>query len=197
MIKQGSFPADARLFTAKLSSYRNQDDSSFYTFGFIDEPTVQATGQEITYTPINNILGFWMFSSRSASVNGQTIDRFWNMAIADTGTTLALVGDDTCEAIYSAIPGSMYDSQSQGYIFPADIPVEQLPLVEFAVGDHMFAVHKADLAFAEAKPGFVFGGIQSRGSMGFDILGDTFLKGIYAVSLFLLLEFYKEHGGAY
>lgn len=28
----------------------------------------------------------------------------------------------------------------------------------------------------------VYGGIQSRGSMTFDILGDTFLKSIYAVS---------------
>ena len=26
-----------------------------------------------------------------------------------------------------------------------------------------------------------YGGIQSRGTMTFDILGDTFLKGIYAV----------------
>ena len=26
-----------------------------------------------------------------------------------------------------------------------------------------------------------YGGIQSRGDMTFDILGDTFLKGIYAV----------------
>jgi hypothetical protein len=35
---------------------------------------------------------------------------------------------------------------------------------------------------AEAKQGFVYGGIQSRGSMTFDILGDTMLKSIYAVS---------------
>lgn len=185
MIAQGSIPADAELFTAKLSSYRNQGDSSFYTFGFIDEATVNATGQGIAYAPVNKLMGFWMFKSTTASVNGESIDRFWNMAIADTGTTLALVDDATCQAVYDAIPGAVYDSQSQGYIFPSDTPVEKLPVVEFAVGDNMFAVHKADLAFAEVKPGFVYGGIQSRGSMTFDILGDTFLKGIYAVSSFL------------
>jgi len=34
---------------------------------------------------------------------------------------------------------------------------------------------------AEAKTGFIYGGIQSRGTMTFDILGDTFIKGIYAI----------------
>jgi hypothetical protein len=42
---------------------------------------------------------------------------------------------------------------------------------------------------AEAKEGYVYGGIQSRGTMTFDILGDTFLKGIYAVSTTLCLFF--------
>ena len=40
----------------------------------------------------------------------------------------------------------------------------------------------ADESIAEAKQGFVYGGIQSRGTMTFDILGDTMLKSIYAVS---------------
>jgi hypothetical protein len=40
----------------------------------------------------------------------------------------------------------------------------------------------ANDGIAEAKQGFVYGGIQSRGTMTFDILGDTMLKSIYAVS---------------
>lgn len=195
MISQHLVPTTAELFTVKLTGYRDtttagsattataaaEQAQSFYTFGFIDEPTVKATGQEIQYAPINNMMGLWMFSSSSASVNGETIDRFWNHAIADTGTTLALVDDHTCKKIYDAIPGGKYDSDVQGYVFPDDTPTDKLPVVEFAVGDHMFAVHKEDLKFAEAKPGLVYGGVQSRGSMGFDILGDTFLKGVYAV----------------
>jgi hypothetical protein len=57
--------------------------------------------------------------------------------------------------------------------------------VTFAVGDNQFAVQKEDLGFADAGNGMVYGGIQSRGDMTFDILGDTFLKGIYAVSFSL------------
>jgi hypothetical protein len=118
-------------------------------------------------------------------VNGKTISQTGNTAIADTGTTLALVADATCKAIYDAIPGSTYDSTQQGYLFPSSTTADQLPVVTFAVGSNQFTVQKEDLSFADAGNGMVYGGIQSRGTMTFDILGDTFLKSIYAVSFHL------------
>lgn len=184
MISQEDIPSGAELFTVNLGSWRDAEDpdqgASFYTFGYIDEDLVGS--QEIYYTPVDNSQGFWMFDSPSATVNGNTIAQSGNTAIADTGTTLALVSDDVCEAIYNAIPGSTYDSQQQGYIFPSSTSADALPVVTFAVGGKQFAVQKEDLGFADAGNGMVYGGIQSRGSMTFDILGDTFLKGIYAVS---------------
>lgn len=185
MIAQEDIPKSAELFTAKLGSWKDADEpdkgESFYTFGFIDQDTVTASGEEVYYTPIDNSQGFWLFDSASATVNGKTIARSGNKAIADTGTTLALVDDETCQAIYDAIPGALYDDESQGYIFPSNTTEDKLPVVSFAVGDKQFVVQKEDLGFAEAKSGYVYGGIQSRGSMTMDILGDTFLKGIYAV----------------
>lgn len=193
MIAQEDIPQSAELFTAKLGSWRDKNDAdkgeSFYTFGYIDNNTVKATGQEIYYTPVDNSQGFWQFDSTSATVNGKTINRSGNTAIADTGTTLALVDDDTCKAIYDAIPGASYDSESQGWIYPTNTSVDQLPVVTFAVGDKQFTVQKEDLGFAEAKSGYYYGGIQSRGDMTFDILGDTFLKSIYAVSVIFRSSF--------
>jgi hypothetical protein len=182
LIAQNLIPQNAQLFTAHLGSSKEANDQSWYTFGYIDQPTVSASGQQIQYTPVDNSQGFWQFDSASATVNGQTIDRSGNTAIADTGTTLALVDDQTVQAIYNAIPGSKYDSTQQGYVFPSDTTADQLPTVTFAVGNTQFAVHKDALSFAEAESGYVYGGIQSRGDMTFDILGDTFLKGVYAVS---------------
>jgi len=95
-----------------------------------------------------------------------------------------LVSDATCEAIYNAIPGATYDQAQQGYVFPSNTTADRLPVVSFAVGDTQFEVQKEDLGFADAGNGMVYGGIQSRGTMNFDILGDTFLKGIYAASSF-------------
>ena len=191
MIAQSDIPQTMELFTAKLGSWRDANEpdkgESFYTFGYIDQATVTAAGQDPYYTPVDSSQGFWSFDSQSATVNGTAIDRTGNTAIADTGTTLALVDDATCQAIYDAIPGATYDSASQGFIFPDNTTADQLPVVTFAVGEKQFAVQKEDLGFAVAKPGFVYGGIQSRGNMTFDILGDTFLKGIYAVSSTIII----------
>jgi hypothetical protein len=187
MILQDDIPKTSELFTANLGSWRDANDpdkgESFYTFGYIDQDTVKASGQEINYTPVDNSQGFWQFSSTSATVNGKTIAQDGNTAIADTGTTLALVSDATCEAIYGAIQGAKYDSTQQGWVYPSNTTADALPVVTFAVGDNQFAVQKEDLGFADAGNGMVYGGIQSRGSMTFDILGDTFLKSIYAVSI--------------
>jgi hypothetical protein len=186
MITEQDIPQTSELFTANLGSWRDASDPdkgvSFYTFGYIDQDVVKASGQAIAWAPVDNSQGFWMFSSTSATVNGTTITQSGNTAIADTGTTLALVADDTCKAIYNAIPGATYDSTQQGWVFPSKTTVDQLPVVTFAVGDTQFAVQKEDLGFADAGNGMVYGGIQSRGTMTFDILGDTFLKSIYAVS---------------
>ncbi|KAL8909067.1 MAG: hypothetical protein Q9207_000401 [Kuettlingeria erythrocarpa] len=183
MIKQADIPKTSELFTAYLGSYKDKNDPdhgiSFYTFGYIDE-TARA-GQEIYYAPIDNSKGFWQFKSATASVGDQKITRGGNTAIADTGTTLALVDDGLCQAIYDAIPGAKYDETQQGYLFPSDTPVDNLPIVSFDVGGREFAVQKEDLAFADAGGNMTYGGIQSRGDLPFDILGDTWLKGIYAI----------------
>ncbi|KAH1726347.1 hypothetical protein KXX25_009217 [Aspergillus fumigatus] len=183
MVAQEDIPESAKLFTAKLGCWQgaNEPDEGepFFTFGFIDQDIVTASGEEVYYTPIDNSRGFWLFDSASATVNGKTIARSGNKAIADTGTPLALVDDETCQAIYDAIPGAHYDDESQGYIFPSTTTADKLPVVSLAVGDKQFVVQREDLGFAEAKSGYVYGGIQSRGSMAMDILGSTFLKGIY------------------
>jgi hypothetical protein len=185
MIAQDDIPANMELFTAYLGSWRDAAEpdkgQSFYTFGYIDQDTVAATGQQIAYTPVDNSQGFWMFNSPSYSVNGQSTTQSGNKAIADTGTTLMLCSDTFVEAVYNAIPGATYDSQSQGYIFPASTTADQLPVVTVAVGDNQYTIQKEDLSFADAGNGMVYGGIQSRGTMTFDILGDVFLKAVYAI----------------
>jgi hypothetical protein len=122
-----------------------------------------------------------MFDSASYSINGQDTPQPGNTAIADTGTTLMLCSDAFVDAVYQAIPGAIYDNQNQGFIFPASVTADQLPVVTVAVGGKQYTIQKEDLSFADAGNGMVYGGIQSRGNNAFDILGDTFLKSIYAV----------------
>ena len=192
MIDQRDIPKDMELFTAYLGSWRDVNDTdkgaSFYTFGYLDKGAL--AGQTPYYTPVDNSQGLWQFASTTAMVGDRPIDRTDNTAVADTGSTLALIDDALCDAIYAAIPGGRYAEEIQGYIFPSNTTVDQLPDVSFAVGDQLFAVQKEDLGFADAGLGMTYGGIQSRGSLSFDILGDTWLKGVYAVSDLCFFHFF-------
>ncbi|OAA68696.1 aspartic endopeptidase [Niveomyces insectorum RCEF 264] len=181
LISGGTLPTDAQIFTSAFYSAREASQSSFYTFGYMDEDLVKASGKDIVWTPVDNSQGFWMFPSASTTINGQTISQAGNTAIADTGTTLCLVSDEVCDALYKAIPGAKYDNSQQGYLIPTTTTADQMPTFSVAVGDNEFVVQKEDLVFADAGEGYWYGGVQSRGQNPFDILGDTFLKSIYAV----------------
>ncbi|KAL2023783.1 hypothetical protein VTK56DRAFT_1050 [Thermocarpiscus australiensis] len=181
MISQRDIPTEAELFTCALYSARDQGKESFYTFGWIDQDLVKESGEEISWTNIDSSQGFWMFSSERVTINGEKVTSPGNKAIADTGTTLALLSDDVCDALYKQIKGASYSAKYQGFIIPKSIKLDELPKFSIAVGDKEFVIHKEDLLFAMADSKHWYGGVQSRGENPFDILGGTFLKSIYAI----------------
>lgn len=193
MISQKDIPVGSELFTSAFYSSRDSGDpESFYTFGWIDQDLVKASGKEIACgwqwgpltagTPIDNSKGFWQFPSTTATINGKKTQRKGNTAIADTGTTLALLSDDVVDALYAAIPGAKYSNVQQGYIFPIKSDPAKLPKFSVAVGDTEFVIQPEDFAFTPVDDVSWYGAIQSRGNNKFDILGDAFLKSVYAVS---------------
>lgn len=145
-----------------------------------------AGATEPNYTDVDNSQGFWQIQSTSATINGTTVNRSGNTSIMDTGTTLCLVDDTLVDAVYKAIPGATYDENNQGYVFPSNTSVDQLPDITLAIGDAQVSFQKEDLGFADAGNGMVYGSIQSRGSMDMDIYGDAVLKAMYAVCLSLM-----------
>ncbi|KAF2264942.1 aspartic proteinase precursor [Lojkania enalia] len=185
MITQQDIEKGEELFTCYLGSWRDKDEDdqghSFYTFGYIDENVTKRSGAEPYYVPIDSSKGFWQFQSESATVNAKTIDRPGNTAIADTGTTLALVDDNLCQEIYSQIPGSEYVSSQQAWLIPIGVPPDSLPTITVAVGGRQIEIQKEDYGFAPVSDTMQYGGIQSRGDLGFDILGDVWLKAVYAI----------------
>jgi hypothetical protein len=203
--------AKEQLFTAYLGSWRDTDEAdkgdlteshwpgwsssqSFYTFGFIDQDALKASGASSpNYADVDSSQGFWQIASASATINGQTVTRSNNTSIMDTGTTLCLVDDSLVQAVYKVIPGAKYDQQSQGYIFPSTTSADDLPAVTLAIGDTQVAFQKEDLGFADAGNGMVYGSIQSRGDMDMDIYGDAVLKAMYAVRISLpAMEYWRD-----
>ncbi|KAI9038609.1 aspartic endopeptidase [Aspergillus affinis] len=176
---QDDLASSVKLFTAKFSpSNGSGQEGPFFTFGGIDENV----GEDIIhYAPIDKSHKLWSFESTTAYIAGTVLDRPQNIAIIDTDAALTLLEDRICQAIYDAIPGAFYDGESQGFLFPTNTDQDQLPTIQLDIGGKLFSVPKSSLGFSEAKPGYVYGGVQSRGSIEFDVLGRSFLEGIYAV----------------
>jgi hypothetical protein len=163
---------DHPLFTVKLGRGM---EPGFYSFGYIDP---KVTSDPLTYTQVDHSQGFWQVNSASYSINDKVFEYPGNTCILDTGTTLALVDDDVLSAIYNEVEGAVYDSQQGGWKFPVGATA---PTIAFAIGDKRYTVNPKDFAYCKADTGYLFGGIQSRGNLTFDILGDVFLKSVYVV----------------
>ena len=186
MIKQKDITN--KIWSVYLGSVKDLNDpdqgKSFYTFGSYDKSIVKASGQNIAWTPVDSSTGWWMFPSTSANINGKTLELSSNRAMADTGTTLMLVSDKLCNALYQAIDGAKFDRNYGGWTIPGD-KVDKRPDFKVAVGNAMITIEKEQLGWADLgdSSGMVFGAIQSRGNNDFDIFGDTFLMCCYAVTL--------------
>lgn len=191
IITQKSVPVPQQLFTAFLNSFRDAKQpygKSFYTFGSINKKALG--GQAVHYAPVDNSQGLWQFESSTATINDRALLRVDNTAVADTGSSLALIEDSICDVIYSTIPGAYYDSNVGGYVFPSNTTTDQLPTVKVAVGDQEFSIRKPDIAYADAGGNYTYGGIQSRGDLPYDVFGITCLKAWYAVSDSNVVEFW-------
>ncbi|KZO99775.1 acid protease [Calocera viscosa TUFC12733] len=167
------------IFTVKLDK---EDSKGFYTFGALaSAEAVGASVSDIQYTDVISTNGFWEFLSPSLTIGTTTSKREANnTAIADTGTTLLLLSDTACALIYRSIPGAKMDAQAGGWVLPTN---STPPNLSFGVGNAglEFGIPGEDLKFADAGNGMSFGSVQSRGGNTQDILGDVFLKRVYAV----------------
>lgn len=162
---------DAQLFTATL---KHQQPGS-YDFGYIDDG--KHTGS-IAYAPVNFSRGFWQFDTGSYAVTGGASGTFGS-AIADTGTTLLLADQGSVITDYYAqVSGSQNSNKAGGYIFDCNAT---LPDLVITIAGQDVTVAGSLINFAPNGDGTCFGGLQSAGGLGFSILGDVFLKAIYAV----------------
>ncbi|UNI22947.1 hypothetical protein JDV02_008790 [Purpureocillium takamizusanense] len=155
---------DSPLFVADL----RHDTPGSYIFG-----AVPSAASKVLYAPVDNSEGFWQFSTSSDTGGGQQFS-----AIADTGTTLLLAGDDLVQAYYQNVPGATNDQEEGGYIFDCST---KLPDFTFTVGGGKITVPGALINYAKATGNKCFGGIQSSGGNPFAIFGDIALKAAYVV----------------
>lgn len=170
---------DAPLFTVDLHWHTN----GLYEFGKIDSTK---NTSEILYTPLVNGSKYWEFQFTGYNVGSDLVwlKSHWN-AIVDTGTTLLLLQDDLVDLYYKNATGidAVYNSTVDGYTYPCDSTLPDLH-IGFANGQYVTVPGKylnyTDMAEL-GNPEMCYGGVQAAGPLPFSILGDVFLKAVYAV----------------
>jgi hypothetical protein len=163
---------DAPLFAAYLPFNAN----GAYDFGYTD--ATKYTGS-IVYANVDNSGGFWEFPSTSYKVGSTTKSLSGYTGIADTGTTLILMGDAAVTAYYKQVSGAQYDSNQGGYTFPCKAT---LPTLSIRIGTSQYATIPASLMnFGAAGNGYCFGSLQSVGGGKQNIYGDVFFNAYYGV----------------
>lgn len=146
------------VFTADLKP----GEPGSYDFGQIDSSKYSG---DITYVDVDNSQGFWAFTPDDSDAG-----------IADTGTTLMYLGDDTVSNYYQQVSGAQQD---QGlYVFDCST---ELPDYTVTISGTQFTVPGSNMNMGDDGNGNCLGGIQSDDQIGQAIYGDVFLKSVFAV----------------
>ena len=196
LLAQSDSQCENKVFTAHLGSVRHTGEEagkSFFTFGGFDWNVLNNSGiydiNDISYTKINPSIGAWMFDSNVTLVNEFPIRQAGNQAVADTGSTYTMLSEKVCEYVYNAIPNAKKDPITHLWSYPTS-QTNELPVVKLSVGSQLYEVRKEYFGYEDLSNGYTLGAIQSRLQTAppVDILGDTFLKGVYAVRSTLVLN---------
>jgi hypothetical protein len=165
------------LFTVSLT--RPNEPEGFYTFGYIDDATVG--NKTIQYFDVQpSFGGYWQVSSEYIIINGNRIARPGNKAVADTGTTLILLSDDILPTIYQPV-GGVLDPRTGMYLIPTSTPLSDVPTITLPVGTFEVEISVEDALGPAVNSSWAYGGIQSRKDATADILGDHWLRNVYAI----------------
>lgn len=189
------------VLTARLLS----DGVGEYEFGTIDKSKYKGALVNVSVDASN---GYWEFSAAKFRVGGE---KTWHeitetpTAIADTGTTLMLVGAEVARAYYRGVNGSQYSGGVGGYIYPCNA---ELPSLSVAIGgefqatipgslinyseigtntttgetcEFLFLYIAIESRLTTSVDVVCYGGVQSNSGSKLQIFGDVFLKALFVV----------------
>ncbi|KAI6103750.1 aspartic peptidase domain-containing protein [Pisolithus croceorrhizus] len=130
----------------------------------------------LTYTPVTQ-QGYWQISGDSISANGNVALSSFS-AVVDTGTTL-IIGDlDTVGQFYSSLNAT--DLGNGFYTLGCD----SMPSISITIGGTAFPLSATTFNLGTYPTGSsqCVGAIAATGGLGNTmVLGDTFLRNVYAV----------------
>lgn len=166
---------DSKVLTADLKWHAD----GTYTFGSINSSLYKG---DIHYIPLKDQAEFWEFNFTKFHVGGEA---YWFLsrwsAILDTGTSLMLLDEEIVKMYWDAVPSAKYNKVYDLWTYPCDTA-----LPDFRLGfDEDWHVtipgHYINYTYVENMNSTCMGGIQGNMGEEFSVLGDIFLKAVFAI----------------
>ncbi|KFY08848.1 hypothetical protein V492_05852 [Pseudogymnoascus sp. VKM F-4246] len=171
---------DKNIFSVNIYRASDLANNGEITFGGVDDS--KFTG-EISYTNIAATGGSWVIPVDKAGFNGKDSGLKGKNAIIDTGTTYCFMPPADAESFYANVPGAKVSDDGGSYAVPCttSIPAEfTFSGVKYSIPSKDWVGGKVGGAATETM---CTSNIYSRDATqdGSWLLGDTFLKSVYAV----------------
>ncbi|KAL5346002.1 hypothetical protein ACLOAV_009032 [Pseudogymnoascus australis] len=171
---------DKNIFSVNIYRASDLANNGEITFGGVD--TSKYTG-DITYTDTATKGGSWVIPVDGAGFNGEDSGLKGKNAIIDTGTTYCFMPPADAKSFYSSVPGAKVSEDGGSYAVPCTTTIP----AEFTFSGAKYSIPSKD--WVGGKVGGVktetmcTSNIYSRDATqdGSWLLGDTFLKSVYAV----------------
>lgn len=172
------------VFTVDLKYHADSE----YTFGDVDNDKLTDNYASFRLLPLPDKalpgLQFWSLNYTIPTTTTRHAPkgkpRRSRACAIDTGSTLVVLTSEQANEYYSQLQDVMQD-EYYGYMFPCNQSVPDFH-ISFG-GGIIYTIPGKYIAYAEVPGlhGMCMGGIQADDAMDFSIIGDTFLKAVYAV----------------
>lgn len=169
--KAGLLKSNIVGFSLSRGSDKGKD--GVITFGGVDKTKLSGN---VTYTETVSSSNRWSIPVDDATVDGVPCNFTDRSAIIDTGTSYAILPPDDAKTLHSLIPGA--SKLGSGFVLPCDSDAE----LRVTFSGVSYAISPKDYVGSKSgsKCASTIVGQETFGEKAW-LLGDTFLKNVYAV----------------
>ncbi|KAK1966052.1 eukaryotic aspartyl protease [Colletotrichum sublineola] len=174
-VVKNSAQLPANIFCVYLSRAADGPNTSEISFGVCNSD--KYTG-DITYTGVGNKLGDWAIPLDGIAYDGLKSGAAGKLAYIDTGTSYVFGPKDDVAAFHKNIPGSTADEAGTTYKVPCDSNKD----VTYTFSNVSYVISAKDWRGSPGADGTCTSNIYGHEVVtGAWLLGDVFLKNVYAV----------------
>ncbi|KAK1999998.1 eukaryotic aspartyl protease [Colletotrichum falcatum] len=174
-VVKNSTQLPANIFCVYLSRAADGPNTSEISFGVCNPD--KYTG-DITYTGVGNTLGDWAIPLDGIAYDGLKSGAAGKLAYIDTGTSYVFGPKDDVAAFHKNIPGSTADEAGTTYKVPCDSNKD----VTYSFSNVSYVISAKDWRGPPGADGTCTSNIYGHEVVtGAWLLGDVFLKNVYAV----------------